>query len=160
MNLEIERKFLVKNDSWRTLTDGEYYRQGYLSIDKDRTVRVRETGNQGLLTIKGITKGAQRNEYEYEIPLAEAKRMLDTLCLKPLIEKRRYTIHYEQMAWQVDEFLGENEGLIIAEIELQHADQEFKKPDWLGKEVTADPAYYNANLVRRPYCHWVERRKT
>ena len=154
MSLEIERKFLVKNDNWRRMAKGEYYRQGYLSIDKERTVRVRETGDRGFLTIKGLSEGSIRREFEYKIPLTEAKQILDKLCLQPLIEKKRYKIDYEQMVWEVDEFLGENEGLIIAEIELQYPDQKFKKPDWLGEEVTGDSAYYNASLVHRPFSRW------
>ena len=153
MGKEIERKFLVTGEAWRK---GEVsdYRQGYLSIDKQRTVRVRVAGDVARLTVKGITEGATRAEYEYPIPVADAKSMLETLCLRPLIEKRRYRIRHGGMTWEIDEFLGENAGLIIAEIELETVQQPFDKPSWVGEEVTSDPRYYNANLVTRPYTTW------
>ena len=153
MGKEIERKFLVTGEAWRK---GEVsdYRQGYLSIDKQRTVRIRVAGDMARLTIKGISEGATRAEYEYPIPVADAKSMLETLCLRPLIEKRRYRIRHGGMTWEIDEFLGENAGLIIAEIELETVQQPFDKPSWVGEEVTSDPRYYNANLVTRPYTTW------
>jgi adenylate cyclase len=153
MGKEIERKFLVTGEAWRK---GEVsdYRQGYLSIDKQRTVRVRVAGDVARLTVKGITEGATRAEYEYPIPVADAKSMLETLCLRPLIEKRRYRIRHGGMTWEIDEFLGENAGLVVAEIELETVQQPFDKPSWVGEEVTSDPRYYNANLVTRPYTTW------
>ena len=150
---EIERKFLVKGDSWKT-QQGTKYRQGYLSSIKERTVRVRTTDDKGFLTIKGITIGATRLEYEYEIPIQEAEELLTNLCEKPIIEKDRYKIPYGGFTFEVDEFFGENEGLIIAEIELEYEDQPFEKPAWLGNEVTGDPRYFNSNLINHPFSKW------
>jgi CYTH domain-containing protein len=154
MGREVERKYLVAGDAWRALGNGTRYRQGYLSSEKERTVRIRSTGEKGYVTIKGISVGATRAEYEYEIPLADADAMIDTLVERPIIEKYRYEIPFGNVVVQVDEFLGENAGLVVAEIELASEDQEFEKPDWLGKEVTGDPRYYNANLIRHPYSNW------
>ena len=153
MGKEIERKFLVTGNAWRKGGSNEY-RQGYLSIDKERTVRVRIAGDTAFLTVKGITEGATRAEYEYPIPVADAKAMLESLCLRPLIEKRRYRVQHGGMTWEIDEFLGENAGLVVAEIELVNAQQPFDKPAWVGEEVTSDPRFYNASLVARPYSTW------
>ena len=153
MAVEIERKFLVKKDTWRN-EQGTRYRQGYLSSVKERTVRVRTIGDRGYLTIKGVSKGAVRTEYEYEIPLAEAEAMLDELCEKPLIEKKRYKIEFKGLVWEVDEFFGENQGLVVAEVELEEEDQAFSKPEWVGEEVTGDAKYFNANLIHHPYQNW------
>ena len=153
MGKEIERKFLVTGDAWRAGPSSDY-RQGYLSIDKQRTVRVRVADKTARLTVKGITEGATRAEFEYPIPVSDAKVMLDTLCLRPLIEKRRYRIERHGMTWEVDEFLGENAGLIVAEIELQDEQQPFDQPSWVGAEVTSDPRFYNANLVANRYSSW------
>jgi CYTH domain-containing protein len=153
MALEIERKFLVKDDDWRN-GQGMMYRQGYLNSDENRSVRVRVIGDRGYLTVKGISQGATRVEYEYEIPKAEADAMLDNLCEKPLITKKRYKIEFKGFVWEVDEFLGENQGLIIAELELESEDQVFIKPEWIGEEVTGDPKYFNSNLIHRPYSKW------
>ena len=154
MGTEIERKFLMKNDSWRSLAKGTKYRQGYLNSTKERVVRVRTIDDKGFLTIKGITTGATRVEYEYEIPDVEATAMLDELCEKPLIEKNRYKIALGGFTWEVDEFFGENQGLIVAEVELESEDQQFDKPDWIGQEVTGDPKYFNSNLIQNPYLKW------
>ena len=154
MAQEIERKFLVKNDEWKDNNAGMYFCQGYLSVEPERTVRIRIAGNRGFLTVKGRSKGSARPEYEYTIPVEDARQMLDRLCLKPLIEKYRYRVQYEGFWWEVDEFLGENEGLKVAEIELTDEAQEFAQPAWLDKEVTDDPRYYNANLINNPYKHW------
>ena len=154
MGTEIERKFLVKNNQWRKLGEGELYRQGYLSTDIERTVRIRTVGKKGFLTIKGISQNTRRDEFEYEIPLEEAKWMLDVLCIRPLIEKTRHKIADKDLVWEIDEFWGENTGLIIAEVELRDVNRTISVPDWIGKEVTDDPAYYNANLVKRPYSKW------
>ena len=154
MGKEIERKFLVKDNSWRALAPGTKYRQGYLNSAKERIVRVRTIDDKGYLTIKGITLGATRVEYEYEIPVAEAEAMLDELCEKPLIEKNRYKIDYERLIWEVDEFFGENQGLIVAEVELESEDQDYEKPVWIGDEVTGDPKYFNSNLIINPYLKW------
>ena len=154
MAKEIERKFLVKDDVWRSLAEGTKYRQGYLSSAKERVVRVRTINDEGYLTIKGITVGATRSEFEYEIPLEDTDFMLDHLCEQHLIEKNRYKIKLDDLIWEVDEFFGRNDGLIVAEVELTSEDQEFEKPDWIGKEVTADPRYYNSNLVKDPFTEW------
>jgi len=152
---EIERKFLVNGDAWRTLAKGTMYRQGYLNSAKERTVRIRTADEKAFLTIKGITVGAVRSEYEYEIPFDEGNAMLEQLAEKPLIEKRRYKIPVAGVTWEIDEFLGDNAGLIVAEVELTSEDQVFDKPVWLGKEVTGDSRYYNANLIRNPFTYWV-----
>ena len=154
MGLEIERKFLLKNDNWRGLAKGSSYRQGYLNSEKGRTVRVRTVEQDGFLTIKGPSSGGVRLEYEYPIPYQDALEMLELLCLKPLVEKLRYKIEYQGFIWEVDEFRGDNEGLIFAEIELAAPDQEFALPDWIGREVTGDPRYYNSNLGRNPFRNW------
>ena len=154
MPKEIERKFLLKNDSWRGQDTGKRYRQGYLSTVKERTVRVRTAANKGFVTIKGITVGASRSEYEYEIPVSDANEMLDRLCERPLIEKTRYRISHAGLVWEVDEFEGENRGLITAEVELKDERQSVTPPDWIGKEVTGDPRYFNANLVAKPFTTW------
>lgn len=148
MAIEIERKFLVVGDTWRSAT-AVYYSQGYLNRDKTRTVRVRIAGDQAFLTIKGITQGASRAEFEYPIPVADAKALL-AMCEQPLIEKYRRKITYEGFVWEVDEFLGENLGLVVAEIELPSEDTQFPKPEWIGEEVTQDERYYNSNLSRNP----------
>jgi CYTH domain-containing protein len=153
MGQEIERKFLVKNDAWRT-SAGTRIRQGYLCNQIEGVVRVRAKGEHAYLTIKGNTTGVTRLEFEYEIPVEEADQILDELCIKPLIEKIRYEVHVDGFKWEIDEFLGENAGLIVAEIELEDEDQEFPKPDWLGKEVSDDFRYQNANLVKNPYSKW------
>ena len=149
---EIERKFLLKKDYWPH-ENVVKYRQGYLNSDEKKTVRVRTAGDKGYLTIKGASIGASRLEFEYEIPLQDAGILLD-LCEKPLIEKNRYKVVDGDFIWEIDEFFGENSGLIIAEIELEHENQEFKKPDWIGEEVTGDPRYYNASLIKNPYKNW------
>ena len=154
MGKEIERKFLVNDDTFKTLANGTRYRQGYLNSAKERVVRVRTIDGKGFLTIKGITTGATRVEYEYEIPVDEAEAMLDALCEKPLIEKNRYKIQSGDLTWEIDEFFGDNQGLILAEVELASEDQRYEKPDWIGEEVTGDPKYFNANLIEHPYKNW------
>lgn len=151
MGVEIERKFLVKGDSWRQLATGSFYCQGYLSLTRERVVRVRTAGDRGFLTVKGVTKGISRLEYEYEIPLQDAKDMLDHLCERPLIEKHRYRVEFEGLVWEIDEFMGDNQGLILAEVELAEEDQIISLPEWIGKEVSRDPKYHNAGLVKHPY---------
>jgi adenylate cyclase len=154
MAKEIERKFLVRGDTWRSSAKGTTYRQGYLNSAKERTVRVRIADAKAFLTVKGVTVGATRSEYEYEIPFDEGKAMLDTLAEKPLIEKKRYKIPVGDLTWEIDEFLGDNAGLIVAEIELTSEDQAFDMPAWIGEEVTGDPRYYNANLIKNPFTRW------
>ncbi len=154
MAKEIERKYLMKSMDWQSLAKGTVYRQGYLSTVKERTVRVRTIDDKGYLTIKGITVGATRAEYEYEIPATEANEMLDTLCERPIIEKKRYVIEKDGLTWEVDEFDGVNKGLIVAEVELTSENQEVIKPAWIGEEVTGDPKYFNSNLTKNPYTEW------
>lgn len=154
MALEVERKFLVVSDEWKSLATAVRCRQGYLSTVKERTVRVRVEGARGTLTIKGITRGVTRLEFEYDIPLADAEQLLDGLCERPLIEKFRYTIRDGSATWQIDEFTGDNQGLVVAEVELESANQAFSRPAWVGDEISHDPRYFNANLVRHPYSTW------
>jgi adenylate cyclase len=154
---EIERKFLVTGEGWRSLGTPTLYRQGYLpTTAASCTVRVRVVGDQGYLTIKGPSQGISRSEFEYPIPLAEAEAMLDTLCQKPLIEKTRTRVPLGEVVWEVDEFLGENAGLVVAEVELKSADQVVALPEWIGAEVSGDRRYYNASLVGYPFSRWGE----
>ncbi|NTV84819.1 MAG: CYTH domain-containing protein [Bacteroidales bacterium] len=154
MPKEIERKFLVKSNLYKSLGKRDYLHQGFLSTEKERVVRIRIKGEKAWITIKGISSGATRAEFEYEIPKEDAQYMLENLCIRPTIEKYRYKINIEGFTWEVDEFLGENEGLVVAEIELEAEDQEFPAPEWIGEEVTGDPRYYNANLVSNPFKNW------
>ena len=152
MGLEIERKFLVTSEAWRSGTPTLYI-QGYLSRDAQSTVRVRIAGQEAMLTVKGKTKGISRAEYEYAIPLADAQEMLK-LCDGPLIEKNRWLLRAGQLTWEIDEFLGLNAGLVIAEIELEHEAQTFSLPEWVGKEVSDDSRYFNSNLSKTPFSAW------
>lgn len=154
MGTEIERKFLVKNDDFKKQVEAEIYHQGFLSTNKKRIVRVRICKDKAWLTIKGISKGALRQEFEYEIPVNDAEYILNEICKNPAILKKRYRIPWRELIWEVDEFLNENEGLVIAEIELETEDQVFDLPDWIGKEVTGNKKYYNAYLVNHPYSTW------
>ena len=154
MGKEIERKYLIKDDTWRKDASGTTYRQGYLSTVKERTVRVRTIDDKGFLTIKGITIGATRREYEYEIPMADANEMLDELCEKPIIEKTRFKISHASLTWEIDEFAGVNQGLIVAEVELESEDQNINFPPWVGEEVSGDPRYFNSNLIANPFANW------
>lgn len=157
MSIEIERKFLTKpNTPWQDLAEGVIYKQGYLSREHGSTVRVRIAGDSAFLTIKGQTQGISRREFEYSIPIADAQIMLDEQCQKPLIEKTRYKIPVEGHVWEVDVFAGDNDGLVVAEIELNSEDETFTKPDWLGAEVSGDPRYYNSNLIDQPFSHWAK----
>jgi adenylate cyclase len=153
MALEIERKFILTEGAWRN-EKGTMYRQGYLNSVKERSVRVRMIKSKGYLTVKGISRGAVRAEYEYEIPGPDAEAMLNDLCEKPLIEKMRYKIKFKGLIWEADEFFGENQGLLMAEVELEREDQSFVKPEWVGEEVTGDPKYFNANLIHHPFSKW------
>lgn len=153
--IEIERKFLVHKDLWEKAAKGRgnYYRQGYISTDPEKTIRVRLTEEKAFLTIKGKSSGIERLEYEYPIPKEDAKALLDKFT--PVsIEKIRYEIIYEGKVWEVDEFKGENEGLIIAEIELQTAEENFSIPQWIDKEVSHDKRYFNSNLSLHPFKSW------
>jgi adenylate cyclase len=154
MATEIERKFLVVGEDWRSLGDAVEIRLGYLSTVKERTVRVRVMGDRGYVTVKGITVGAARTEFEYEIPVADAHQMLDQLCERPIIEKTRSRIDVAGLIWEVDSFNGVNAGLVVAEVELEHEAQEIDPPRWIGEEVTDDPRYFNANLIAHPFTEW------
>ena len=154
MGVEIERKFLLAGDGWRKLGEPVLLRQGYLSSNPDRTVRVRIEGATGTMTIKGRSVGATRSEWEYAIPLDEAGELLDRLCEQPVIEKHRRRIAFGAHIWEVDEFLGANQGLVVAEIELEFEEQQFDKPEWIGEEVTHDRRYFNSSLIRQPFSAW------
>jgi len=154
MAKEIERKYLLKNNDWKTEVDqGTVLKQGYLNTDPERTVRVRLVGQKGMLTIKSKNVGITRNEFEYEIPYSDTLELLK-LCEPPLIEKTRYKIHQDGLIWEIDIFAGENEGLAIAEVELTNENQTFHSPSWLGKEVSSEAKYYNSNLVLHPFKKW------
>ncbi len=154
MGVEIERKFLLIGEAWRSLGEPVLLRQGYLSTDPSRVVRVRVEGEGATMTIKGRSVGATRGEWEYAIPLADANELLDQLCEQPIIEKYRRRIPFAGNTWEVDEFLGANQGLMFAEIELGSEDQRFDKPAWIGAEVTDDARYFNSSLMRLPYSQW------
>lgn len=154
MAKEIERKFLVIGDKWRELAKGTHYRQGYLNSIKERTVRIRTIDDKAYLTVKGPTVGVTRMEFEYEIPYNDCVEMLDNLAEKPIIEKSRYKIKSGDLVWEIDEFFGVNEGLIVAEVELNSEEQKFEKPEWIGEEISGDPRYFNSNLVNNPYTTW------
>ena len=152
---EIERKFLVKDDSWRDqVQKSTPFHQGYLSTDADRNVRVRTKGDKAVLTVKGRAEGIRRLEFEYEIPKADAEALLEQLCLPTVIRKTRHLVEHAGFIWEVDEFFGANEGLIVAEVELESEDQSFEAPPWVGDEVTDDTRYLNAALVSRPFKDW------
>lgn len=154
MGIEIERKFLVGSDGWRQQAESQIrFSQGYLSRDPARTVRVRIAGDAAFLTIKGATTGATRAEFEYAVPLSDAQQLL-AMCDGPVVEKVRHLCPFEGMTWEVDEFLGANAGLVVAEIELAAEGQVFARPAWLGAEVTGDARYVNANLAVRPFTSW------
>ncbi len=155
MGKEIERKYLVHHQKWQQLhkPTGLLYRQGYLLTDPNKIIRVRLTPTNAFLTIKGLSIGATRAEYEYEIPLEEAKELLDQFSISEL-SKTRYIIDYDNKTWEVDEFLGDNIGLIVAEIELTSEAEIFGIPPWIDREVTAEEKYYNSNLTINPYKNW------
>ena len=157
--MEIERKFLVISDNWQRLGTPEVVRQGYLSRDIERTVRVRIKGDKAFLTIKGRNEGTVRTEFEYAIPTDEGAVLLDTLALKPLIEKTRTKVAYAGKIWEIDRFFGENEGLVLAEVELASENETVQLPPWIGQEVTHLTRYYNSALSERPYCEWTEEEK-
>lgn len=158
MALEIEHKFLVTNNSWRQAVKSyTKYKQGYLSSQPTSSIRVRISDQNAWLNIKSATIGNSRLEFEYEIPINDAELIIATLCGKPLVEKTRYFIPIDNHVWEIDEFEGDNIGLIVAEIELQESGEFFSKPDWLGEEVTQDLRYYNNNLAKHPYKNWDNR---
>lgn len=154
MGQEIERKFLVRNADWRVQADeGMRFRQAYLHSDSHVAIRVRVVGDEAYLTIKG-GGGIVRAEYEYAISAGDAQDMIDTLCGDGIVDKTRYLVRNGGHVWEVDVFAGDNEGLVVAEIELSSPDEPFARPSWLGREVSDDPRYLNANLVKRPYRLW------
>ncbi len=153
MGVEIERKFLVEDSPWKG-QQGTLYRQGYLTTDPERTVRVRIAGDQGYLTIKGRSSGATRTEFEYPIPVADAEQLLEELCPQPQIEKIRYRLEFAGLTWDVDVFRGDNDGLVIAEVELEGSDQNIELPPWVGREVTGDKRFFNAYLTKHPFQTW------
>lgn len=155
MGVEIERKFLVL-ESFSRPESGRVIRQGYLSRSPERAVRVRVSGDDAWLTIKGPTVGASRIELEYSIPVEDAMVMLEQLCEPGRIDKTRYEIDHEGLTWEVDVFAGDNEGLVVAEVELSHPDQEVPLPPWVGREVTDDRRYLNSRLSEEPYSTWRE----
>jgi len=157
MALEIERKFRVASDAWRSaVSNRTLLRQGYLANTARASIRVRLAGEQGWLSVKAMTRALARAEYETAIPAADASEMLDTLCEGPLIEKWRHIVVHAGDTWEIDEFLGDNAGLVIAELELDAEDQRFARPVWLGPEVTAEERYYNFRLAQYPYRRWPE----
>lgn len=155
MAQEIERKFLVSGDSWKKhVTRCIYYRQGYLCGNAKASIRVRVSDETAYLNLKSATTGVRREEFEYPIPLSDAHRMLELLCEGPLIEKTRHFVDCGGHVWEIDVFEGQNQGLVVAEIELSAEDEAFDRPEWVGEEVSHDVRYYNASLVRHPYTHW------
>ncbi|AAQ57835.1 CYTH domain-containing protein [Chromobacterium violaceum] len=153
MALEIERRFVVSGDGWRGLAPAVQYRQGYLSVEKERTVRVRVVGQQAWLTLKSHISNVSRHEFEYPIPLADAQTIMGAMC-PMVVDKLRHRIEHGGFVWEVDEFFGDNAGLVLAEIELPDEDTPFAKPDWVGEEVTEDGRYTNAYLSKHPYRSW------
>lgn len=155
MATEIERKFLVKDDSWRDLsTNSKQIIQGYLANTERGSIRIRITGDKASLNIKSMTLGVTRSEYDYAIPADDARAMLENLCMQPLIEKTRYYVKHDKHTWEIDDFAGANAGLVVAELELQVHDEPFESPPWLGKEVSDDPRYYNVCLTEHPFSSW------
>lgn len=155
MPTEIERKYLLRNDDWRLQADkGTKYVQGYLIGSKAASVRVRVEGEKAFINIKSATLGVRRQEYEYPIPVEEARELLDTLCEQPLVEKTRHVVNYEGLEWEIDVFEGKNEGLIVAEVELDAEDQKISLPAWCGQEVSEEPRYYNVSLGKHPFSEW------
>lgn len=155
MGIEIERKFLPSDDSWRSRVERRIeIRQGYLAQDERRAIRVRIFGERAHINVKATDDGIHRHEFEYEIPLQDARAMFEHVVQGPVIEKIRHELHIGGHLWEIDEFLGDNAPLVVAEIELEHADEAFEKPSWLGREVSQDRRYYNSNLALKPYSQW------
>lgn len=156
MALEIERKYLIDLEKISPLENGIRIKQGYLSTNKNAVVRVRVKNDKAYLTIKGSNSGIARLEFEYEIPLNEANEMLEKLCQKPVIDKTRYLINHENHTWEVDIFYGDNEGLVVAEVELSSEDEHINLPSWVKEEVSHDDRYFNSNLMKLPFKDWKE----
>ncbi len=157
MGIEIERKFLLKNDSWKdAVLSSTVIKQGYLAGSDKSSVRIRIEGDKANINIKSMTLAITRQEYEYSIPIDDAEKLLRDLCEQPQIEKIRYIVKYQGHKWEIDVFSGDNEGLVIAEIELQSEDERFSIPEWLGDEVSDQVKYYNVNLIKYPFSSWSE----
>ncbi len=157
MAQEIERKFLVVGEAWRQQArDHQRYRQGYLASDPACSIRVRISGDRAWLNLKSATLGVARLEFDYPIPVTDAEQILERLCSGPVIDKTRWFVDYGGKTWEVDEFHGDNAGLVVAEIELASEDEAFERPPWLGAEVSHDPRYYNVRLAVHPYKDWPE----
>ena len=154
MAREIERKFLVKLERWAPRDAGTHFKQGYLNSQKERVVRVRIEGDRAVLTIKGITTGVTRSEFEYAIPVDDASILLDQLCEQPLIDKHRHVEEHAGHRWEIDVFHGDNDGLVVAEVELKSEDEPLEVPEWAGGEVSGDPRYFNSNLLKNPFRKW------
>jgi adenylate cyclase len=154
MAKEIERKFLVDMNKWKPEQKGTAIKQGFIPAAGHTAVRIRISGDEAYLTIKGKNTGSERSEFEYSIPLSDAEQMLQELCERPFIEKTRYRMNYSGNIWEVDVFHHDNEGLIVAEVELDSVDQKIDLPSWVFREVTHDPRYYNINLVKHPFKLW------
>jgi len=155
MGIEIEHKFTLKNEQWRDhVARSERLVQGYLAGNERASIRVRITGDKANLNIKSATLGTFRQEYEYEIPLADGEKILNDLCEKPVIDKVRHYVQHAGKTWEIDEFSGENIGLIVAEVELESENEQFDIPGWADQDVSDDPRYYNVSLVKHPYKNW------
>lgn len=154
MGKEIERKFVVDTAAWRPQGAGTHFKQGYLNSQKERVVRVRIEGDRAKLTIKGPSVGVTRSEFEYAIPVEDAALLLDNLCEQPLIDKHRHKEQHGGKTWEIDVFHGDNEGLVVAEIELASEDEAFAAPAWAVREVSSDPRYFNSNLLKNPFKNW------
>ncbi len=154
MAKEIERKYLIKTASWTPQGEGIHFKQGYLNSQKERVVRVRIEGTKAKLTIKGITTGVTRAEFEYLVPVEDAAILLDNLCEQPLIDKHRHKEVHGGKTWEIDVFHGENEGLVVAEVELASEDEQIELPVWVAEEVSSDPRYFNSNLLKHPFKNW------
>ncbi len=160
MGTEIERKFLVRNDAWRQGAQGTAYRQGYLCNEPTHSVRVRLAGDIARLTVKGGNQGIARAEFEYEIPFEDARQLLENFTVGPLIEKVRYRVEHSGHVWEIDEFLGDNAGLIVAEVEIAAVNETVDLPAWVGQEVSETGRYFNASLSRYPYSQWSEEERS
>ena len=154
MGKEIERKYLVKASAWKPQDGGVHFKQGYLNSQKERVVRVRIEGAQAKLTIKGVTTGVTRSEFEYAIPVEDAAILLDNLCEQPLIDKHRHKEVHHGKTWEIDVFHGLNEGLVVAEVELGSENEAITLPSFVGEEVSSDPRYFNSNLLKNPFSTW------
>ena len=154
MAKEIERKYLVTPGAWTPRDAGKHFKQGYLNSQKERVVRVRIEGDAAKLTIKGVTTGVSRSEFEYPLPLADASILLDQLCEQPLIDKHRHVEEHHGLTWEIDVFHGDNEGLVVAEVELTSETEQPTLPSWVAGEVSSDPRYFNSNLLKNPYKNW------